>query len=51
MAIIGLQKESGKRSRVREKSEKSQGILIKIMSGNRDHGITTVHADVSTVLL
>ena len=36
MAIIGLQKGSGKRSRVREKSVKSQGILIRIMSGNPD---------------
>ena len=36
MAIIGLQKGSGKRSRVREKSVKSQGILIWIMSGNPD---------------
>ena len=34
MAIIGLQKGSGKRSRVREKSVKSQGILLRIMSGN-----------------
>ena len=34
MAIIGRQKGSGKRSRVREKSVKSQGILIWIMSGN-----------------
>ena len=34
MAIIGLQKGSGKRSRVREKSVKSQGILIWTMSGN-----------------
>ena len=34
MAIIGLQKGSGKRLRVREKSVKSQGILIWIMSGN-----------------
>ena len=34
MAIKGLQKGSGKRSRVREKSVKSQGILIRIMSGN-----------------
>ena len=34
MAIIGLQKGSGKRSSVREKSVKSQGILIWIMSGN-----------------
>ena len=34
MAIIGLQKGSGKRSRVREKSVKSQGIFIWIMSGN-----------------
>ena len=31
---IGLHKGSGKRSRVREKSVKSQGILIWIMSGN-----------------
>ena len=36
MAIIGLQKGSGKRSRVREKSVRSQGILIWIMSGNPD---------------
>ena len=36
MAIIGLPKGSGKRSRVREKSVKSQGILIWIMSGNPD---------------
>ena len=34
MAIIGLQNESGKSSRVGEKSGKSQGILIWIMSGN-----------------
>ena len=34
MAIIGLQKGSGKRLRVREKSVKSQGILIRILSGN-----------------
>ena len=34
MAIIGLRKGSGKRSTVREKSVKSQGILIWIMSGN-----------------
>ena len=34
MAIIGFEKGSGKRSRVREKSVKSQGILIRIMSGN-----------------
>ena len=34
MAIIGLQKGSGKRLRVGEKSVKSQGILIWIMSGN-----------------
>ena len=36
MAIIGLQKGSGKRVRVREKSVKSQGILIWIMRGNPD---------------
>ena len=36
MAIIGLQKGSGKRSKVREKSVKSRGILIWIMSGNPD---------------
>ena len=35
MAIIGLQKGSGKRSRVREKSVKSQGILI--WTGNPDY--------------
>ena len=34
MAIIGLQKGSGKKSRVRKKSVKSPGILIWIMSGN-----------------
>ena len=39
MAIIGLQKGSGKMSRVREKSVKSQGILIRIMSGNPALGI------------
>ena len=36
MAIIGPQKGTGKRSRVREKSVKRQGILIWIMSGNPD---------------
>ena len=36
MAFIGLQKGSGKRSRFREKSVKSQGILKWIMSGNPD---------------
>ena len=34
MAIISLQKGSGKRSRVREKSVKSQGIFIWLLSGN-----------------
>ena len=34
MAIIGLQKRVWKK--VREKSVKSQGILIRIMSGNPD---------------
>ena len=34
MAKIDLPKRSGKRSRVREKSVKSQGILKTIMSGN-----------------
>ena len=34
MAFIGLQKGSGKRSGVREKSVESQGILIWKMSGN-----------------
>ena len=34
MAIVGLRKGSGKRLRVREKSVKSQGILILIMGGN-----------------
>ena len=38
MASISLQKGSGKRSRVREKSVKSQGILIWIMSGNPVYG-------------
>ena len=38
IVIIGLQKGSGKRSRVREKSVKSQGILIWIMSGNPVYG-------------
>ena len=36
MAIVGLLKGSGKRSRVREKSVKSQGIWIWILSGNPD---------------
>ena len=34
IAIVGLKKGSGKRSRVREKSVKSQGIRIWILSGN-----------------
>ena len=34
MAKIGLQKGSGKRLKVREKSVKSQGILRWILSGN-----------------
>ena len=34
MAKIGLQKGSGKRLKVREKSVKSQGILKWILSGN-----------------
>ena len=34
MAKIGLPKLSGKRSKVREKSVKSQGILKRILSGN-----------------
>ena len=34
MAKIDLQKRSGKRSKVREKSVKSQGILKTILSGN-----------------
>ena len=45
MAIIDLQKGSGKRSRVREKSVKSQGILIWIMSGNPDSiKYTSIHS-------
>ena len=36
MAKIDLQKRSGKRSKVREKSVKSQGILKTILSGNPD---------------
>ena len=34
MAKIDLPKRSGKRSKVREKSAKSQGILKTILSGN-----------------
>ena len=34
MAKIGLSKGSGKRSKVREKSVKSQGIFKRILSGN-----------------
>ena len=34
MAKIDLPKRSGKRSKVREKSVKSQGILKTILSGN-----------------
>ena len=34
MAKISLQKGSGKRLKVREKSVKSQGILKRILSGN-----------------
>ena len=36
MAKIDLPKRSGKRSKVREKSVKSQGILKTILSGNPD---------------
>ena len=36
MAKIGLPKRSGKLSKVREKSVKSQGILKTILSGNPD---------------
>ena len=38
MAKIVLPKWSGKRSKVREKSLKSQGILKRILSGNPDGG-------------
>ena len=36
MAKISLPKESGKWSKVREKSVKSQGMLKRILSGNPD---------------
>ena len=36
MAKIDLPKRSGKRSKVREKSVKSQGILKTVLSGNPD---------------
>ena len=38
MAKSGLQKGSGKRLKVREKSVKSQGILKWILSGNPEDG-------------
>ena len=38
MAKIDLPKRSGKRSKVREKSVKSQGILKTILSGNPEDG-------------
>ena len=38
MAKIDLPKQSGKRSKVREKSVKSQGILKTILSGNPAYG-------------
>ena len=37
MAKIDLPKRSGKRSKVREKSVKRQGILKTILSGNPDY--------------
>ena len=37
MAKIDLPKRSGKQSKVREKSVKSQGILKTILSGNPEH--------------
>ena len=43
IVIIDLHKGSGKRSRVREKSVKSQGILIWIMSGNPGHETVVKH--------
>ena len=39
MAKIDLPKQSGKRSKVREKSVKSQGILKTILSGNPESGL------------
>ena len=36
MAKIGLSKKSGKGSKAREKSIKSQGLLTRILSGNPD---------------
>ena len=38
MAKIDLPKRSGKRSKVREKSVKSQGILKMILNGNPEQG-------------
>ena len=49
MAIIGLQKGSGKRLRVREKSVKSQGILIRILSGNP--GLSPCKSGVACLIL
>ena len=51
MAIIGLQKGSRKRLRVREKSVKSQGILIWIMSGNPAGGVAQVTDRLDMTLL
>ena len=51
MAINGLQKGSGKMSRVREKSVKSRGILIWIMSGNPGVRCLDCNAEVSAKVL
>ena len=44
MAKINLPKRSGKRSKVREKSVKSQGILKKILSSNRAISFNIYHS-------
>ena len=46
MAKIDLPKRSGKQSKVREKSVKSQGILKWILSGNPDFGDDLICAGV-----
>ena len=47
MAKIGLQKGSGKRLQVREKSVKSQGILKWILSGNPDLCVVNYYVCIS----
>ena len=51
MAKIDLPKRSGKRSKVREKSVKSQGILKTILSGNPDLALALKEINGSVLML